>query len=279
MLRIGYLGPEGTFSSMALDLYAHKLDCAWCKIPYMSIYSLLRDVCEGRIDDAVVPIENSIEGGVSATMDILSEKNMLMIKNEIIIKVEQNLIGHSGANIKEIKRVLSHPQALGQCSRFISLYLPHAQNVFCESTVAAIRKVKEEGIESGAIGSRYAADLYGLEVLMANIHDEDNNHTRFVAVSTHDSCRTGKDKTSIVFSTEDKPGSLYRILDILNLWDINMTRIESRPAKNELGKYIFFVDMEGHREDTDVRDALAMIRRKCSYFKFLGSYPAGICGQ
>lgn len=279
MLKIGYLGPEGTFSSMALDLYAQKLECPWCKVPYMSIYCLLRDVCERKIDDAIVPIENSIEGGVNATMDILSENNMLMIKNEIIIKVEQNLIGHKGTDLREIKRILSHPQALGQCSRFISTYLPHAHNVFCESTVAAIRKAKEEGTGSAAIGSRHAAHLYDLEVLTPNIHDEDNNHTRFVAVSTHDSPRTGKDKTSIVFSTEDKPGSLYKILDILNLWDINMTRIESRPAKNELGKYIFFVDMEGHREDTDVRDALAMIRRKCSYFKFLGSYPAEICDR
>ena len=123
------------------------------------------------------------------------------------------------------------------------------------------------------LGSSIASKEYGLKILKNNIQDNDNNFTRFVVISSTDNKRTGKDKTSLVFSTDNKPGSLYRILEIFNLWDINMTRIESRPAKKQLGQYIFFVDIEGHKDDDDVKDALMMVKRKTSFFKLLGSYP------
>ena len=141
------------------------------------------------------------------------------------------------------------------------------------STATAAREVAEGDGKCAAIGSAAAAEAYGLDIAVRDIHDCNNNFTRFVVLSKSDSEKTGNDKTSIVFSTEDRPGSLYRILDIFNLWDINMTRIESRPAKDRLGSYIFFVDIMGHREDGDIKDALTMVKRKTSFYKFLGSYP------
>ena len=127
--------------------------------------------------------------------------------------------------------------------------------------------------DMAAIGSRAAAEAYDLEILREDIQDHDSNFTRFIVLGGSDAVRTGNDKTSLIFSTEDKPGSLYRILEIFNLWDINMTRIESRPARSGLGRYIFFVDVLGHREDDDLRDALTMVKRKASFLKILGSYP------
>jgi len=147
------------------------------------------------------------------------------------------------------------------------------------STAGAAEEVARGDIGLAAIASLKAAEVYGLEVLARNIQDADNNFTRFIVIAKSDSERTGNDKTSIIFSTENRPGSLYRVLDIFNLWDINMTRIESRPAKDQLGRYIFFVDIIGNRDDDDIRDALTMVKRKTSFFKFLGSYPCFSSGN
>jgi prephenate dehydratase len=197
----------------------------------------------------------------------------LMIKAELVLPIRENLLVKPGTDISGIRYVLSHPQPLGQCRRFLSEQLPYARVKSVYSTSAAAQEVAEGGSELAAIGSASAAAVYGLEVAKMDIQDHNNNHTRFIAVGREDAPRSGNDKTSIVFSTEDKPGSLYRVLDIFNLWDINMTRIESRPAKHRLGRYIFFVDLLGHREDGDLRDALIMVSRKTSFLKILGSYP------
>jgi prephenate dehydratase len=151
--------------------------------------------------------------------------------------------------------------------------MPYAMTKAVSSTAAAAEEVAAGTGETAAIASKTAADVYGLEVIKENIQDNDNNYTRFIVIAKSDAARTGSDKTSLVFSTEDTPGSLYRVLDIFNLWGINMTRIESRPAKNKLGRYVFFVDLEGHREDDDLRDALTMVKRKTSFLRVLGSYP------
>lgn len=272
MIRLGYLGPKGTFSQEAAENYIKKKAECHC-VDYSTIPDLISAVQNGELEEAIVPIENSLEGAVNTTMDMLAGSSNLMIKGEVVLPIHQNLLVAEGTSISGIKYILSHPQGIGQCRKYISENFPQAEIQYIHSTAAAAEAVARGRAESAAVGSAAAALAYGLRILAAGIQDGNNNMTRFVVVSTKEEQRTGKDRTSIVFSTEDKSGSLYRVLDIFNLWDINMTRIESRPAKNQLGSYIFFVDIEGHREDENVRDALTMVKRKTSFYKFLGSYP------
>lgn len=272
MLKTGFLGPKGTFSHEALKVYMEdkgsSMECDFNSIP-----DILLSVQNDRIDEAVVPIENSLEGAINATLDMMAFDVDLRIKAEIVIPVKQNLLVRKGTGVRDIKHILSHPQPIGQCIKYINTNFPGAQIKVVYSTAGAAEEVAKGSNDLAAIGSMIAAEVYGLEVLAKDIHDGNKNSTRFVVISKKDTPKTGLDKTSIVFSTDNKPGSLYKILDIFNLWDINMTRIESRPAKNQLGRYIFFVDISGHQEDDEVKDALTMIRKKTSFYKFLGSYP------
>lgn len=271
MLRIGYLGPKGTFSHEALKKYISGLPHT--AQDFSSIPEILTAVQEDRLEEAIVPIENSIEGAVNATMDMIAHDVALSIKAELVIPIREHLLVKRGTDLSKIRFILSHPQPLGQCRRFLSEQLPYALSKAVYSTAAAAEEVAEGAGDLAAIGSAVAADVYGLEIAVSDIQDYDNNHTRFVIVSKTDAIRTGRDKTSIVFSTEDEPGSLYKILDIFNLWGINMTRIESRPARNMLGRYIFFVDLIGHKEDDALKDALTMVSKKTTFLKILGSYP------
>ena len=271
MKRVGYLGPKGTFSHEALKKYIGQEACI--SVDFASIPEIFMAFAQNMLDEAVVPMENSIEGAVNATMDMISQETGLMIKAEIVIPVRACLLAKNGVDISDIRFVLSHPQPLGQCRGFLSSNMPHALAKVVSSTAAAAEEVAAGRGDTAAIASKTAAEVYGLKVIKEDIQDYDNNYTRFIIISRGDTARTGNDKTSIVFSTEDKPGSLYRVLDIFNLWDINMTRIESRPAKNKLGRYVFFVDIEGHREDEALRDALMMVKRKTSFLRILGSYP------
>ena len=271
MLKIGYLGPKGTFSHEALKKYTEHI--TYTAVDFPSIPEILMAVQDHIVDEAVVPIENSIEGAVNATMDMIALEVDLLIKAELIIPIREHLLVKKGTDISEIKTVLSHPQPLGQCRRFLSEQLPHAVTKAVYSSAAAAEAVAKSTGDSAAIGSFAAAEAYDLNIAQKDIQDHDNNRTRFIIVGRTAAARTGNDRTSIAFSTEDEPGSLYRILDIFNLWGINLSRIESRPAKNKLGRYIFFVDLIGHKEDEDLKDALTMVKKKTSFFKFLGSYP------
>jgi prephenate dehydratase len=271
MKRIGFLGPKGTFSHEALIKYIGTEECI--SIDFASIPEIFMAFGQDMLDEAVVPIENSIEGAVNATMDMISQDTGLMIKAEVVIPVRACLLAKKGVDIADIRVVMSHPQPLGQCRRFLFSQMPHVQIKPASSTAAAALEAAAGNGDIAAIASGTAAEVYGLDVIKEDIQDYDNNYTRFVVIAKQDAARTGKDKTSIVFSTEDTPGSLYRVLSIFSLWDINMTRIESRPAKNKLGRYVFFVDVEGHREDEDLRDALTMVKRKTSFLRILGSYP------
>lgn len=271
MLRIGYLGPKGTFSHEALKKYTGKTPHT--AIDFQSIPEILLAVQEGSVDEAIVPIENSIEGAISATLDMIALEVDLLIKAELILLVRDHLLVKKGTDIESIKYIMSHPQPLGQCRKFLTGQMPEVEIRAVYSTAAAAVEVANGNGDCAAIGSIAATEAYGLEIAKSDIQDNDNNHTRFVVIGNRDAERTGMDKTSVAFSTEDEPGSLYRILDIFNLWNINLSRIESRPAKNKLGRYIFFVDLIGHRDDQDLKDALTMVKRKTSFFKFLGSYP------
>ncbi len=268
-MKVGYLGPRGTFSHQAAEIYA-KGQVAEL-IPYNTITELILTLNAKDIDEAVVPIENSIEGAVNTTLDMLAWDVDLYIIREVIIPIEQNLmVRHKHKNIS---RIISHPQAIGQCREFLKKHFPDIPIQYTYSTAQAAAQVASSDEDWAAVASRKAAEEYGLKILYPSIQDNNTNVTRFIVLSHEFGEKAGKSKTSIIFSTENKPGSLYRILQILNLWDINMTRIDSRPAKDCLGRYIFFVDIEGHWQDADVRDALTMIKRKTSFFKMLGSYP------
>lgn len=272
MIKIGFLGPRGTFSQEAMNKYINGRD-GFYEHPYNTMPDLIYAVDNNEIDEAIVPIENSLEGAVSATLDMLATDVDLKIKGEIVIAVNQNLMVKKGTKIEDIKFILSHPQPIGQCRKYLDSKFPNVVIKYVYSTAEAAREVSicEKGM--AAIGPVTAADVYNLDIIDKSIQDNFNNLTRFVVVSKEDGERELKNKTSIVFSTEDKPGSLYKILDIFSLWDINMTRIESRPVKNQLGRYIFFVDLNGHIEEENIKDALTMVKRKTSFYKFLGSYP------
>ena len=240
-------------------------------IPYCTIPAVMESVANGETDFGVVPIENSIEGPVGITLDSLAHKFDLKIFNEIIIPINQNLIVNPGCTMADIEDVYSHAQAIAQCQEFISknMIQPH----YAVSTANAAKSIVGDNSKA-AIGNVKAAELYNLEVIEANIQDTDNNATRFVVVSKDDHEPTGDDKTSIIFSIyEDRPGGLYNILGIFQKNNINLTKIESRPSKKGLGKYLFFVDFNGHKNDEVIRNIIDEIGENTYFLKVLGSYP------
>jgi len=231
----------------------------------------MQSVADGESEYGIVPIENSIEGPVGITLDSLAHKFDLKIYNEIIIPINQNLIVNPGATMSDIEDVYSHSQAIAQCQEFIqkNQIQPH----YAVSTANAAKNIVGDKTKA-AIGNSKAAELYNLEILKANIQDTDNNETKFVVLSKEDHEPTGADKTSIIFSIyEDKPGGLYNILGIFQKNDINLTKIESRPSKKGLGKYLFFVDFEGHRNDVIIKNIIKEIDKNTYFLKILGSYP------
>ena len=240
-------------------------------IPYCTIPAVMESVINNETEYGVVPIENSIEGPVGITLDSLAHKFDLKIYKEIIIPINQNLMVNPGTTMEDIGDVYSHAQAIAQCREFIlkNKIQPH----YAVSTANAAKSIVGDK-NKAAIGNVKAAELYGLEILKANIQDTSNNETRFVVLSKEDCRPTGRDKTSIIFSIyEDRPGSLYNILGIFEKDNINLTKIESRPSKQGLGKYLFFVDFYGHVEDDKIRNILSEIDENTYFLKVLGSYP------
>ena len=263
--RIGFFGPSGTFTEEAASLIGDDL------IAFDSILDILEAVEKGEVNVGVVPIENSIEGPVGVTLDLLVHDFDLKIKKEIIIPISHNLLINPDADIDDVQLVYSHIQALSQCRKFTEGLGVVVNSAPSTSAAAEMIKGKKN---SAAIGTKRAAKIYGLKIAASNIQDYENNVTRFVVIDKTDHERTGKDKTSIVFSIlEEKPGGLYEILEVFAKNKINLTKIESRPSKEKLGSYIFFVDFEGHRTDKLIGNILNIIRIKLEYIKILGSYP------
>ena len=268
--RIGFLGPSGSYAEEAASKIQDHLTA------FGSIMEVIDAVDQGIIDLGVVPIENSIEGPVGVTLDLLANDYDLKIKNEIILPISHNLLINEGSSVEDIEIVYSHMQALSQCRKFIEKM--GAKPVATPSTSGAAEMVKGKK-NAAAIGTRKAGEIYGLKIAAENIQDFENNSTRFVVIAKEDHSPTGNDKTSIVFSlVEDKPGGLYDVLGEFAKRNINLTKIESRPSKKKLGTYIFFIDLEGHREDEEVKNILDTIKintikTKISYIKLLGSYP------
>jgi prephenate dehydratase len=275
-LRIGFLGPEGTFTEQALvsqaDLAGHRL------VALPSIPDVLNAVEDGRVDLGFVGIENSIEGAVTVTVDALAFETELLIQREVVMGVQMNLLAPSGLGLADIRRVLSIPVATSQCRQFLQRELPGVTAEATTSTAEAARLVAadEHDGHTAAIAPSVAAKVYGLDVLATDIEDHPDNATRFVVVAQRGiPAPTGHDKTSIVvFQRADRPGSLLTILQEFAARSINLTKLESRPTKKGLGHYCFLIDMEGHVGEELVADCLRDLRSKVEDVKFLGSYPA-----
>ena len=269
MAKLAYLGPPGTFTEEAALRYQPAAELLAC--PTES--AVAAAVEAGRAEEGVLAIENSIEGPVTRTVDALVHDTQLSIKAEIILAIEHCLIAAPGTRLDSITAVYAHTQALNQCRKFIERRFPHARQVAALSNAAAVEEVL--GVPGGAaIAGARAADLYGAQVLERGIGDSPHNKTRFVVLAAADSAPTGRDKTSIAFTVaHDRPGTLIDVLHEFSDRAINLTKIESRPSREELGIYIFLVDLEGHRLDPGVAEALAAVRAKAFFFRMLGSYP------
>tara|TARA_B100000029_G_scaffold227139_2_gene224966 strand:- start:2930 stop:3766 length:837 start_codon:yes stop_codon:yes gene_type:complete len=267
---IGFLGPVGTYTEQAALLYSSKSTLT----PLPTITAVGEAVALGETDQGIVPIENSLEGSVTYTLDLLISQDRLSIYNEIVIPIEHYLMAIQGTETSDISIIYSHPQALAQCRTFLHSHYPNAQQVASLSTVAAVTDMKSSSITAAAIAPHRASQLHNVEIIGENIQDNSNNVTRFVVLSDTDHPVTGNDKTSICFAFDsDSPGSLYGTLGEFARRSINLTKVESRPTKELLGQYIFLIDCDGHRKDPAVKEALDSISSKVSSLRILGSYP------
>lgn len=268
--RIAFFGPAGTYTEEAALRYDSAADLQ----PFPTIAAVGQAVSSGVTEEGVVPIENSLEGAVTYTLDLLISQSGLSICKEIVLPIDHYLMAKPGASMGDIQVVFSHPQALGQCRNFLEQWLPQAQHTASLSTVAAVVDMKASPAPAAAIAPRRAAELHGAEIIARSIQDYPNNVTRFVVLARADHPPTGRDKTSICFSyDQDAPSLLYHALGEFAQREINLAKVESRPTKEVLGRYIFLIDCEGHRTDPPVAQALAGIRRQVSMLKVLGSYP------
>ena len=265
-LRIAYLGPEATFSHLAaLKRFGSMVEYVSCE----NVSEIFSKVEHGDCDHGVVPIENSIEGVVTHTIDLLVDSE-LKICSQILLDVSLNLMAN--CPVSKIKQVYSHPQPLGQCRQWILQNLPQVQLIAAASTTKAAQLASKKK-NSGCVASEIAASLYGLKILNKNIQDNAHNITRFLVLSNSDVPATGKDRTSLVFSIKDSVGALHAMLTPFYKNKINLTKIESRPSKKKAWDYYFFIDFAGHQDDPHVKRALAQLEGMCKFMKILGSYP------
>ncbi|MDD5449569.1 MAG: prephenate dehydratase [Candidatus Omnitrophica bacterium] len=266
-VRVAYLGPAATFTHLAS---IKKFGSSVEYVPVNSITEVFQEVEKGRAEYGVVPIENSIEGAVSHTLDMFIDSD-LKICSEISLEISHNLLGRAGKNPK-IRKVYSNPQVFGQCRIWLEANLPKAELIEVSSTTRAAELAKKEP-NSACIASKLAADYYGLKVYAKSIEDYSHNVTRFLVIGKTGPNPTNNDKTSIMFSIKDRLGALHDMLVPFKKNRINLTKIESRPSKRRAWDYYFFVDLEGHYKDTKVKKALMELKKQATFIKILGSYP------
>ncbi len=274
--RIAFLGPAGTFSEEAARAYGASLGVPYRAIPFPSWPALTQAVETGIATECLLAFENSLEGAVAATIDLLIHETSLRIRGEVILPVRQFLWGTADADITAVQRVVSHPQALGQCRRFLDRLLPGVSTVAALSTAGAVQQiVRENDPTQVAIAGPRAGEVYGATQLAGDIQDEKRNFTRFVVLGTTDHPPTGQDKTSLAFTTAvNVPGSLQACLAELAQSGIQLFHIESRPQRTHFGTYYFLIEFEGHREDPIVAEALARLQQRADTITIFGSYPA-----
>ncbi len=265
-LRIGYLGPGGSFSHTAAMLkFGQSVEYE----PLPDIISIFEEVSKGHCDLGVVPIENTTGGGVIETLDAFIDSDVKVCA-EVLMAIHHNLMAK--CPLTDIKAIYSKPEVFAQCRNWLSATFKDAQTIPVASTAKAAQMAAAEP-SAAAIGSKVAADLYGLKIVCENIEDIANNITRFLVISREDAKPTGEDKTAILFSTAHKAGALADVLDVFKRYNINLTNIESRPSKKRQWEYYFFMDFVGHRADENVRKGLEEARKHCLQLSILGSFP------
>ena len=271
-LKIAFLGPEGTFTQQAvLKHFGHSVR----SLPMGSIDEVFHEVEAGIADFGVVPVENSTEGTVSHTLDMFLT-SPLFVCGEVELRIRQHLMG-AMSDLSGIERICSHQQSLAQCRGWLAEFLPHVERISVASNAEAARRARDEA-GTAAIAGESAAQVYGLNMLVADIEDKADNTTRFLIVGRKMFPPSGKDKTSLLLSTSgtEGPGVLFRLLEPLARANVSMTRIESRPSRRRKWDYVFFVDIEGHAEEPEIAAALAVIREHATLFRILGAYPCAV---
>jgi chorismate mutase/prephenate dehydratase len=271
-ITVAYLGPAGTYSEAALVRHfghaARTLGCA-------TLDEVFQAAENGKAEFAVVPVENSTEGAVGRTLDLMIE-TPLKICGEVQLRIRhQLLVAPAVADLKSIRRVFSHSQSLAQCQRWLNTHLPDAERVAVSSNAEAARLASSQA-DAAAIAGELAGERYGLKPLFADIEDEAGNTTRFLVLGPEEAEPSGKDKTSLVLAARNRPGAIHELLSPMARHGVSMTRLESRPSKTALWEYVFFVDIEGHQQDAPVLAALNEIREKALFCKVLGSYPVAV---
>jgi len=270
-MAVAYLGPEGTFSEMAMfKHFGHGIQGQ----PAASIDEVFRRLEARSVHNAVVPVENSTEGAIGRTLDLLLT-TPLKICGEVVLRVRQNLLAKSGDERprRDFARVYSHPQSLGQCHAWLSQNLPSAERVPVSSNAEAARRAAEEP-DACAIGPEPAAERYGLTLVARSIEDDPRNMTRFLVLGWNEAGPSGRDRTSIVMSAANRPGAVHELISPFAHHGVSMSRIESRPARTGQWEYLFYVDIEGHLSEPRVAQALAELKEKAPFVKVFGSYPA-----
>lgn len=271
-MKVGYLGPAGTYSEEALR---ESAPAGVEEIPYPTIYDTVMAVHDGEVDRAVVPIENALEGAVSVTLDTLAlDATDVRIVAEVVHPIHHCVVAARELDLAQVRRVVSHPQATAQCRRFLHERLGGAERVVAPSTADAVLSVRDSSEPEVALGSRLAAELYGCRVLVADVEDHPDNVTRFVWLAPAAEAREPGSKTSLVFwgGGDQSPGWLVHALLEFSNRGVNLTRIESRPRRTSLGHYMFFVDLEGGEGDPLVAEALSALRGQVEELRVLGSY-------
>ena len=276
MTKYGFLGPKGTFTESALNGYLKNIGVENCTAA-ASIQELFKNFSNGEYNNIIFPLENTIEGPVTIVYDLLhqSSQKASMIA-EITMPINQCFMSSNKTNSEEINVIISYRHAIAQCSKFINENYPNAQIVYSSSTASSVDMLKtlDANKQYGIIGNKRLIDLHDIKLLQENIQDTDSNITRFGVLSNNDeSIKKNADKTSIICSTQqDKPGSLYSILESFKERKINLTQIMSRPTKEKFGEYLFFIDFEGNANDTHISEALNEIKENSLYYKLVGSY-------
>ena len=271
-LKIGFLGPEGTFTQSAVyKHFGHSVRA----LPFGTIDEVFQEVENGAADFGVVPIENSTEGTVNNTLDMFLT-SPLKIGGEIELRIEQHLIGRV-ASLESIERICAHEQALAQCRGWLREYLPHVELIGVSSNAAGARRARDEG-GTAAIGGDAAAEVYDLKILVNNIEDRADNATRFLVIGRELLTPSGKDKTTILVSASHTEGAgvLHELLQPLATHGVNLTFIESRPSRRKNWEYVFFIDVDGHAQETPLADALEELEKRCTLFRVVGAYPTAL---
>lgn len=269
-MTIAYLGPEGTYTqAAALKHFGHSVTTH----PMATVDEVFREVEAGAADYGVVPVENTTEGVVPRTLDRF-QSSSLSISGEVVLRIHHQLLSRADS-LSEVKRIYSHPQSLGQCREWLDANLPTVERIELSSNAEAARRVSKEA-GAAAIAGEAAGELYGLQVLAANIEDEPDNTTRFLVIGKSGTPPSGEDKTSLLISTRNEPGALFRLLEPFSRNNISMSRIESRPSRRGMWDYVFFIDVNGHAEDAHLSQALDELAKETTLMKILGSYPKAV---